>query len=246
MASLQLTFGDYYKQISRYLGLGSSPTGDDLTLVKDLFHKAYARVLYPVNTKGKKHTWSFLKPVAILNTQSGVSDYLLPTDFGTLKTPFTYPSDYEGDRLAEKTVAHILSLRTGNQSNEDPTCFAIQAIQDSSVGQRYKVMFWPVPASEITLNYQYLSDPPKLVNDADYPVGGVLIRSALEQMCLAMAELQENEISGPQSVEASRLLFEAIAADVDKAPDSLGYCGDGSEDYQYPSTRRLNLNTVIS
>jgi hypothetical protein len=50
-SDLQLTFSDIYTKVSEFLGLGSSPTGTDLTKVKDLTYRGYRRFLLPKNVR---------------------------------------------------------------------------------------------------------------------------------------------------------------------------------------------------
>ena len=217
--SLKLSYSDVYKSVSAYLGLGTSPAGDDLTKVKDIVSRAYRRFLMPIDTSsGTVYRWSFLNRTATMSTVSGTSVYDLPEGFGGFSMPFkfTTPMSYNP---VEKPIEFIYQQRTSTTATGYPLYYALQTGDyDQITGQRYKVDFWPTPNGVYNYYYTYIFTPPKLINDDDLFVGDELSSEIMLELAMAVAELQEkdgisNKVTGLHSTEANALLQAAIGRD---------------------------------
>src|SRR4030042_1862225 len=224
MGSLILTFGDVYNRVSDFLGTGATPTGTNLTNAQDIVHRGYRQFLYPTNPKtGRTHLWSFLKTEAMIITQDGVLEYELPEDFGYFWYPPKYDNDVNRPNPQSTSVARLRALLSIDDSNTYPRMYSITADKyDPLVGQRYKLMLYPVPDSNYTLRYGYIIEPVKLVNSTDLFIGGTRASEAILECSLAVAEQQEDDTIGIHTQLAAKLTVELINADLKNTPDSLG------------------------
>jgi len=217
-----LTFEDLYKAVSRFLGTGDSPSGDDLTHVKDLANRGYRRAL-------AERDWSFLSIAASLTTVSGTYKYWLPSDFNRViggRVSFSLGEVYSD--IVERSYQQIVAMRAACNSTTQPQFFAVIAGDyNTSVGTRYQLSFYPTPDDAYTLHYEYIFDPPLLVNTDDIPAGFGDFSQAILQCCLAEAESAEDEAAGPQEAKAQRALIMASGKDAKRVPGSLGYNGSG-------------------
>lgn len=224
MSSLVLSFSDIYTQVSEFLGIGSSPTGTNLTKVKDIVHRGYRQFLTPVDGRtGKNHTWSFLSKESMLITRVGVNEYQLPDDYGHLWYSFTYDNDINYPTPHSTSIDRIRVLLSLDTSNSYPQLYSIVSdVYDSLVGQRYKVVFYPKLDDAYLLRYGYVIEPPKLVNDTDLFIGEMRTSEAILETCLAVAEQQEDDTIGIHTQLAAKLTNDLIRADVKQVPDSVG------------------------
>lgn len=224
MANLCLTFLDVYTSVSEYLGLGSSPTGTNLTKVKNIVHRGYRQFLNPVDGKTSKgYVWSFLHKEAMLNTAEGIEEYELPADFGYLWYGPKYDSDVYYPNPQSTSIETIRVWLSIDTSNNYPQLYAIVSdVYNPLVGQRYKIVFYPPPNSNYLLRYGYIIEPPKLSNDTDIFVGGMRVSEAILESCLAVAEQQEDDTVGLHTQLSTKLINDLIRADVKHAPDFLG------------------------
>lgn len=288
MADLSLTFADLYNRVSSYLGTGSAPTGDNLTLCKEITNRAYRRFIWPVYNDGRsmrRHVWSFMKkPTSITITSTLISGkvtginlvaggtgysvgdvltltggdsgctavvrsvtggvvttvgqysegtgytanttypttvspsggsnctirvtsvaddtqaiYDLPDDFGSIDTPFTYVRD---DSSLVTTLTNIdermmLAKLAFKDTQGSPMFFCIREKSPATIAF-YEVIFFPVPNGTYTFAYTYNLSPPKLSSAGDVPLTDIENSECLMQMCLAAAELQEDNVASVQ------------------------------------------------
>jgi hypothetical protein len=91
-------------------------------------------------------------------------------------------------------------------------------------------LFYPIPNGAYSFAYAYKLNPPKLENDTDIPIGAIEVAETLMQMCLAAAELQEDEVAGVQEQKAVQLLQAAVQADKERnASATVGANGDSTD-----------------
>jgi len=228
MSYLRLQFSDVYKEVSRYLGWGTSPTGQDLTDAKAITHAGYRKFLYPVNMQtGRAHTWSFLLKHSVLQLEEGKWKYQLPTDFDVIKIPFRWEPDKLYQGLKQVPAELILLMRSRSDSQGNPAYFSIQAgTYDASYGQYNEAWFYDTPLQSDALYYAYLLRPPQLVNDADYFIGTDFASEALLEAALAVAELRWDEQPGIHATESEKLIQQLIQADMIKRPEFIGVLGN--------------------
>lgn len=224
MSTLQLTFSDLYTRVSDYLSLGLSPTGNDLTKVKDLVNRGYRMFLYPAHPEtGERHVWSWLKRLYSFDTISGQWKYATPSDFGGIIGNIYYETDTAYRELEKVTAQKILDKRGEVLVSSWPRMYAVVPTpHDPTVGQLWDIWTYETPNEVKTLFYWYEIEPVKLENDTDLPIGGVQGTEALLECCLAKAETQEEDKAGHHSQLADKALKELILRDRIDVPDFIG------------------------
>lgn len=225
MSNLIWTFEDIYKSISEYLGLGSSPTGSDLTKVKNIVYKGYFHFLTAVNpTTGTMHPWSFLRQRKILQTQSGTWRYLLPENFWMMYSSVIYEKDSGFRPLTKVSGSTIEELRSYTTYNSEPEKFAIVDGSYSPLKkQRKEILFYPTCDSDHSFILEYLMMPEKPVNATDYFIGGPEVSECIRLCGLMVAEKEEDEFAGQMTSLAKEMMAKLVLSDErENIPDTVG------------------------
>jgi hypothetical protein len=222
MASLVLQFDDVYKRVSDFLGLGTSPTGTNLTKVKDITYRAYRKFLVPLTANGQIYVWSFLRKPGTIVLQANKYKYELPDDFVGLVSGFKYDAGENVDNPQKIDISKLRAMRSVSVATAaSPDYYAISSTTyDPDTSANYEVWFYKTPGTSLTFKYEYIFDPKKPENDDDYFVGGVRGSEVIMQLALAVAELQEDDAAGPQNEMADKMLSALIAYDQQYIPNS--------------------------
>lgn len=225
MSKLDLTFSDVYTLVSEYLGIGSSPTGTDLTLCKDIVYRAYRKVLNPLHpVTGRKHQWSWLRKWEVIRIPNGRWRFALPNDFGEMVGNPHYSLNYGYRELTKVSPDRILEWRATTEVNSFPTEYAIVPLStDEEMGTKYEVWLWPTPNSAYTTSFSYYINIEKPEDDADYFLGGPYLSEVILQCALAIAEHQEDEMKTSHHNQlAESMLNNAILSDTVATSDTVG------------------------
>jgi len=176
--------------------------------------------------------------------------YDLPTDFDSMRSDPVYHVDHaEGYRTLKRTsVEHIHRLRRDDGDETDyPQWYAVRPGEwATATGQRWEFLVWPTPVAEVVLEYEYGVQPSVTVATDTYFRGGPLLATALEEMCLAVAEMRYGDRSGSHAGIAREALLAAIDADADRMAlpyligDHGGELSDPPTDYVLTPTITLN------
>jgi len=230
LASMRWVFSDIYTAVSEFLGLGSTPTGANLTKVKNLTYRGYLRFLSPVDPlTGGRYIWSFLKQFGVLTTIAGEWEYELPADFKSFYGDPKLEAGEQHQNPAMRQVDQILSMRTNDDTTGYPRYFAIRAGKyRKDTGQVYEIIFWPAADAVYRYQYQYVIEPPKVEDDTDYFIGTAEASEVIMACCLAAAELQEDEIIGAREQDAARLIAQLMASDKGNSTSGVGIMTDPS------------------
>ncbi len=224
MANLKLSFEDVYTKVSEFLGLGSSPTGADLTKVKDITYRGLRNFLYPVNAEnGELHHWSFLRQYNTLITTDGQWKYVLPSDFANVEIKFIHDSQSGYSPITKLSADAIMQKRVFANLNSYPEYFAIvSGNYTKETGQGYEVWFYGTPNGQYIIPYWYIIEPEKPVETTDIFVGGILASEAILECALAVAETQEEDKPGHHVQLAETIVQKLIKADKSTIADVLG------------------------
>ena len=220
MSSLDLTYSEVYTKVSEYLGLGATPTGDDLAKVKAIVKRGYRKFLMPVDmstatkkTAPKPYRWSFLRQTTTLATTAGIDTYDLPSGYNGMIIPLTHTTD-ETFNPNEVPLETIYIKISQSQSDSYPLYFAIKDKDfDPQIGRQKELIFYPKPNQTYTYSYTYRFMPPAPNEDTDFFVGPIGSSEAILETCLAIAELQEKDRIGVHNTEASLLTQQFIGDD---------------------------------
>ncbi len=226
--TISLTFKDLYTEVSDYLGYGRGPEGERLEEMKRYVNDGYARFLLGVDPRtGRAGTWSFLVPEATLSLAGGTGAYALPDDFAYLVDDFTYDGGAAGG-LRPATVRELRAMAGGGAIRGTPRWFAVcPSGFAAATGQRWEVLVHPLPSAEFTLRYRYRVNPQRMVEDAEYPMGGALHAQAVLACGLAVAEERRNDGQHAHRDRASDLVAASIDLDARAKPSNVGYNADG-------------------
>lgn len=223
-SDLKLTFSDIYTRVSEFLGLGSSPTGTDLTKVKDLTYRGYRRFLFPKNARtGRAHTWSFLRQEGSITTETGVYEYPLPENFSWFWYPPQYGKNSHYAAPNPVTMRQLLEYRSSISSNSYPQYWSLGTLPfDVSVGTRYKLVIHPPANGTHLLLYGYVIEPDKPSAVGDYFIGSVADSECILECSLAEAEAQEDDTIGHHDTRAKDLIHTCIERDLKRVPPTVG------------------------
>lgn len=175
--------------------------------------------------------------------------YTLPDDFGGLASPLTWrPGESSWTTLEQ---SHELALRERRQYTDvvdAPQRFAIRPKTfDATVGQRFEMLFEPVPDGAYIFTYTYRARPNTLSDSNLYPYGGAEHSATILASCLAVAEKVRMDAPGPLMQEFLTKLQASIAFDQEvTTPHYLGIDTDHSEESPWPSdTPRLGGGYIV-
>lgn len=247
MASLILSFEEVYKRVSDFLGLGLSPAGTNLTKVKDITYRAYRKYMFPFNPQnGQIYVWSFLRKTGTLTTLASKWQYALPEDFVGLISGFKYDAGENKDNPQRIDVSKLRALRSQSVAEAaNPDYYAINSNPyDKDTGASYEVWFYKIPNASLTFKFEYIFDPKKPDTTTDIFVGGVRGSEVIMQLALAIAELQEDDIAGPQNDKANEMLAAFIAYDQQYIPNAMEIDPELQE--SIPNFRRKELRQMLS
>jgi len=184
----------------------------------------------PVELSTKSHQWSFLRPVKEFMTESGQFAYELPLDFERFDGPITYKlgsEDYPALQITSEQRIRQLQYRQTYTSYPVYAAYRPKA-SDGSQYQRMELLLHPTPDSNYTLEFAYVAVPKKLSDTYPVPLGGRVVAEALKAACLAEAELHKTGEYGPRQRVFRDKLATAIANDMLRNAELLGYNADTS------------------
>lgn len=223
-SDLKLTFSDIYQTVSEFLGMGSSPTGTDLTKVKDLTYRGYRRFLFPKNVRtGRAHTWSFLRQDGTITTESGVYEYPLPENFSWFWYIPEYGENSNYPPPKPVTMRQLLEYRSTITSSSYPQYWSLGTMPfDVTVGTQYKLVIHPPANGVHRLLYGYVIEPDRPTDDAHYFIGSAADSEAILECSLAEAEIQEDDVIGHHDTRAKELVHTCIERDLKRVPPTVG------------------------
>jgi hypothetical protein len=224
MATLDLTFQDIYKQVADYIGLGTSPAGDDLTKVQNIVYRAYRQFLYAVDPRTKsRHLWSFLRDTTDITTSADDYQYDLPADFDTKLGEPNFSDDSGYGPLTQTSADDIRQKNAISAVTSYPVQYAIvPKTNTAAAGTTWEIWLWPTPDGEYTITLPYLISPAKPSNTTDYILGGPKAGEVFLEMAMAIAESQEEDSQGVHAQLANTMLIEFMLSDSVDTPDNMG------------------------
>lgn len=225
MSRMIWTFSDVYTKVAEFLGLGSSPTGTELTKVKDLTYRGYMKFLYPMHPISKRrHVWSFLKERMVISVYSGTWRYPLPVNFERMLGNPQYGDQDGYPELTKVSWDSILNKRNYGNVSSYPVEYAVKVLStDNEIGTKWEMGLWPEPNGNYNINCQYEIAPEKPTDDSEYFLGGNYNSEVILQCALAMAEHQEDDMETVHHTElANDMLAKAILADTVDTPKTVG------------------------
>ena len=246
MSTLNLTFSEIYQEVADFLGLDDIATNtENLNKVKKITYRGFRRFLYPTNpVTRKRHLWSFLKKHGTISTAKDQWKVALPKDFGRLLGFVNFDDSRGYPKIVKRSSEDIIYFRSGTITSSYPEYFAIQPVlRDNKQETRWEMWFYPTPPQDYRLKFFYLANPEKPENTTDYLVGMPDYQEALLEVCLAVAEQQENDIMGHHTQLSLGLMNELMTSDTQEKSDSYGFWRDGSIPWKLVDTRSYMVDS---
>lgn len=171
-------------------------------------------------------------------------NYDLPDDFGGIQGDLVIESVNYRPKIVLVGEGRIRSLRQTSPQNvttsstTTPYYAAVRPkVQDTTGGQRFEIMFFPLPNDVYTISYPMRVLPQMLVTTTvEYPYGGTSHAETIRAACIAAAEEQENgnRLGGGPVYDKKNLFMERLAASIAlddqmNGIDFYGYNGDNSD-----------------
>ena len=234
MADMKLQFSNVWTKVSEFLGMGSSPTGTDLTLVKDITYRGYRNFLNPIDIQtGKPYYWSFLLKYSTIVTTGGQWKYPLPSDYANILIEFIHDTQTGYPPIQKVNEKSILRRRIFSPWSTYPTSYAVTSgTYTKETGSKYEVWFYGEPNAAYIIPYWYIFEPEKVSADTDLFVGNILASEAILESALAIAETQEDDKIDIHTQLANEMVQKLIRMDKGTRPNILGKLV-GGEDAKY-------------
>lgn len=243
-STLALTKAELEGNIGYFLGYGRGSANADQTWTSsqqanvNSSRRSGLRAFYTASAGledgSQGYPWSFLRPVITLPLRQGAQTVALPDDYHGIEgriavsSPATLvykPLPVTGIGVIQEQYARLPTL-TGW-----PTMAAIQPLKGTTGlgGQRFQLWVYPIADQAYSLQFQYWLNTDDLDADRPYPYGGAQHSQTIIAACLAAAEVEQDDMAGPQSQRFAQLLQGSIAVDRRNKPQLAGYCGDRSD-----------------
>tara|TARA_B100000686_G_C16541127_1_gene837538 strand:- start:176 stop:952 length:777 start_codon:yes stop_codon:yes gene_type:complete len=232
-STITVDFTILRREVGRYLGYGREPIDhdpDQVIDVQDVIDSGLRQAYWPSNG----HEWSFLQPTYQFKVDSTQDDFALPPEVVDVNQALTFSKEDNSWNPVEKCdPQRIYYLREANQTTSTgyPLLFAFRPEAHKGLDdQENKLMLWPKPDQEYTLNLPVKIAPMQLTVDRPIPWGGPQFGELLLQSCLAVAELRINNEKGVHSADFQERLVAAVAVDDSRHRGTVvGYNSDNSD-----------------
>jgi len=230
-------------------GVWPTWAADNGTLVVD--NVAYAIASRTGDTEIElSEAWALDTEDTVSYTLRHNGNYDLPDDFGGLEGDMNFPEGSNKPNVRIIGEGRIRSLRAGTTSRTYPYFAAIRPKKQTTTttGQRFEIMFFPIPSVTDTLSYKMLVLPELLVTTTiTDPYGGAMHSETILASCLAVAESQEDE---KRSVKWQEFMDRLAASiQIDKrmiSADHFGYNRDDSDSAHRTGSRRHPQTFLVS
>jgi hypothetical protein len=235
-STLTAAFDDLTGDIGHFLGYGRGANNGDFTWDDDQqaditrYTKGGLRKVYFCGYK-----WSFLQPWTTLSLPEGDAAIKLPDDFGGFEGELIIAPDggsaYEPVHLGRLGKIFELAAQFPEATGR-PSLAATEPIKGTGQvkGQRWRLCFYPTADADYSVVGKYHILPPYLSGAFPYVYGGTEHAELFLAACKSVAELESDDMIGPQEANFQRLLGIAQEMDGRKKPAYPGYNGDSSDE----------------
>lgn len=216
-----ITYGELRREIGRFLAIGESPSewsSEDITRVADILRRGTNRFYFPEpSVLGESalvgHNWSFLIDDLSLSLSEGSSYHNLPTNFlRMVGKPTIIGSDYPLELVGERDFRNLVNI---GDSGGFPQYYTVKRSTPSTSDLRYKIGLYPAPRAGLTLEGQFVFDPPEPSSGQD-PVVTKYHNETMIAAVLATADEMMNYETQSEGIHQQRfktLLASSIIAD---------------------------------
>lgn len=233
--TMQVSYADLCETVARYLGYDPDNLAADQVAEVDGYVQAGVRNFYfpqAVNGMEAGYEWSFMRPIATLETIPGVSIVPLPADLGRVIGDLHFdPSKQFSSPVVQVSEHRLHSLAQARPETGIPQCFAVRFKRLYGLhGQIQELVLWPAPVAAYVLTYRYEAYSGKLSIQNPAPLGGARFSEVITESCLAIAEQRANDEQGLHSQQFTALLVAGIEMDRRNSARYYGQMGAVSHD----------------
>jgi len=228
------TYRWFCRAIGMYLGLDPNwhlwDAAQDQQ-VNQLVQSGLRNFYHPalVDLKLTPHTWSFMRPVFEIKTDADQRVYPLPSNFDRFDGDLTFGNEEHYPNIQIVNEQKLRSLEYHDEWTAPPQFAAVRpVVSDGRLTQVQEMVLHPTPDSTYIIKGSYFAIPIELSDDQPYPMGQEVYSEAIKASCLAAAELEVKREQGPMALTAREQIASAIARDLRRGPDLLGYNADAS------------------
>lgn len=236
-SSLSIAFTNLQQEVAGFLGY--SRTSTDWTTTQaawmDGILRSGLRQFYfppPTDQTQSTYEWSFLKPTASITISESAQEVNLPDDFGAIDGEITVSGDNSYWPLRVWGEGKVRQAHTTSpNSSGRPIMTAIAPIKGTNTteGQRFKMLVYPITDAEYTLEFRYSILGDFLSGAKPYAYGGAAHAETLLESCLAIAEQRLDDSMTVHTIKFRERLAASIGYDRRLKPQLLGYNGDRSD-----------------
>lgn len=162
-----ITYAEMRREIGRFLAIGevtSEWSSEDVTRVADIIRRGTNRFYFPEpsvlgETALVGHNWSFLIDDLSVSLVAGQTYHALPNNFlRFVGKPTVSGGEYPLELISEKDFRSLINTGAGQG---DPQYYTIKRSTPSTEDLTYKIGVYPATSSSMTLEGQYVFDPPQ-------------------------------------------------------------------------------------
>jgi len=172
-------------------------------------------------------------------------NYDMDDDFGGVEGPLHHSSANNYREVKVVGEGAIRDIRTGTTTRSKPLFAAVRPKEcDGSEGQRFEMMFVPIPDDAYPLTYRMIILVNTLTSANPNPLGGMPHAETVRASCLAAAEFEMEDKKGVRWEHFAQRLTASIAHDKKAIrQEYFGYNRDNSDGLSFPRNRVNGLVT---
>jgi hypothetical protein len=246
--TLSLKKDDLESLISDFLGYGfGSVVTDDPTqawtdsqqrVITEVRHSAerqfYSPPAIPELRIPAGYRWSFIQPVANLTLHQNTPVMPMPDDFGGIEGQITIsiPAGVAWFPVRVGSIGDVYDQTAKYPTTTGrPWLCCVEAIKGTGPfsASRQQLHFWPIPDQEYTLRFRYYLCPDAMTDANPYVYGGTQHADTIKASCLAVAEVERDDMVGVRNARWLERLAASVAIDRRSKPQTYGYNSDRSD-----------------
>ena len=228
--TLSVSYDELMENVARFLGYDYSNLTEDQTRECDSYVQSGVRQVYmPPAYEGidTDHEWSFLRQEATVNMTAGVTEYALPTGFGSIiSSVFASQAHHLSVPVVPyEEVQKMLAMRP--DAHGEPLAVATMYSQTFGArGQNKKLIVFPAPETSRYIQFTADADTGRISAENPFPLGGHKFSELYIESCLAIAEQRANDEKGIHTDNFTRLIIGLISKDRRQFAQEFGQMGD--------------------
>ena len=162
-----VTYAQLRRELGRFLAIGETPTewdSADVTRVADIIRRGVRRFYFPEPSVISDatllgHNWSFITDDLSVTLAANTDYHALPSNFvRVVGKPTIQGGEYPLEQITERDFRNLVNTGSGVG---DPQYYTLKRSTPSTADLSYKIGVYPNPTSEMTLQGQFVFDPPE-------------------------------------------------------------------------------------